>query len=48
MEKVDARKLCTEAQQALRHQAVRLKKAGRTYKEIGEIIGVQPTTVCQW
>ena len=24
------------------------KKAGRTYKEIGEIIGVQPTTVCQW
>ena len=48
MEKIDARKLSTEAQQALRHQAIRLKKAGRTYKEIGEIIGVQPTTVCQW
>ena len=48
MEKIDARKLSTEAQQALRHQAICLKKAGRTYKEIGEIIGVQPTTVCQW
>ncbi|MGB5567647.1 MAG: IS630 family transposase [Acidimicrobiia bacterium] len=48
MEKIDARKLSTEAQQALRHQAIRLKKTGRTYKEIGEIIGVQPTTVCQW
>lgn len=48
MKKIDARKLSTEAQQALRHQAMRLKKAGRTYKEIAEIIGVQLTTVCQW
>lgn len=48
MKKIDARKLPTEAQQQIRYQAIRLKKAGRTYKEIGEITGVQPTTICQW
>lgn len=48
MKKIDARKLPTEAQQQIRNQAIRLKKAGRTYKEIAEITGVQPTTVCQW
>lgn len=48
MKKIDARKLPTEAQQQIRNQAIRLKKAGRTYKEIGEIVGVQPSTVCAW
>ena len=48
MEKIDARKLSTEAQQQLRNQAIRLKKAGRTYKEIAEITGVHGTTACKW
>lgn len=48
MEKIDARKLNTETQQQLRNQAIRLKKAGKTYKEIAEIIGVDPTTPCKW
>ncbi|MEK6222359.1 MAG: IS630 family transposase, partial [Chloroflexota bacterium] len=48
MENIDARKLSTEAQQQLRNQAIRLKKAGRTYKEIAEITGVHGTTACKW
>jgi len=48
MVKIDARKLSTEAQQALRNQAIRLKKAGRTYDEIAEITGVHATTACKW
>lgn len=48
MKKIDARKLPTEAQQQIRNQAIRLKKAGRTYKEIAEITSVQPTTICMW
>jgi len=48
MKKIDARKLPTEAQQQIRNQSIRLKKAGRTYKEISDITGVQLTTVCQW
>ena len=48
MEKVDARKLSTEAQQQIRNQAIRLKKAGKTYEEIAEITGVHSTTVCKW
>ncbi len=48
MEKTDARKLSTEAQQELRNQAIRLRKAGRKYKEIAEITGVHETTVCKW
>lgn len=48
MEKTDARKLSTEAQQQLRNQAIRLRKAGRKYKEIAEITGVHETTVCKW
>lgn len=48
MEKIDARKLSTEAQQQLRNQAIRLRKAGRKYKEIAEITGVHATTVCKW
>ena len=48
MEKTDARKLTTEAQQQLRYQAIRLRKSGRTYKEISEIVGVSLTTVFTW
>lgn len=48
MNKTDTRKLKPEVQQELRHQAIRLRKAGRTHKEIGQIIGVHPTNVCKW
>ena len=48
MEKVDARKLSPEIQQQLRNQAIRLRKSGRKYKEIAEILGVHHTTACKW
>lgn len=48
MEKIDTRKLKPEVQQQLRNQAIRLRKSGRTYGEIGEIVGVHPTNVCKW
>jgi len=48
MEKTDTRKLKPEVQQELRNQAIRLRKAGRTYKEIGAIVGVHHTNVCKW
>lgn len=40
MEKIDARTLNQEAQEALRNQIVRLRKAGRPHEEISEIVGV--------
>lgn len=40
MEKIDARTLNQEAQEALRNQIVRLRKAGRSHKDIAEIVGV--------
>ena len=48
MEKRDARKLSTQAQQELREIAIRLKESGKTYKAIAEIVHVQPTTICAW
>jgi len=48
MEKRDARKLSTQAQQELREMAIRLKESGKTYKAIAEIVHVQPTTICAW
>jgi transposase len=48
MEKRDARKLTTEAQQELREMSIRLKESGKTYKAIAEIVHVQPTTICAW
>ena len=48
MEKRDARKLSTQAQQELREMAIRLKESGKTYKKIAEIVHVQPTTICAW
>jgi transposase len=40
MEKIDARTLTQEAQEALRKQIVRLRKTGRLNKEIADIVGV--------
>jgi transposase len=48
MKKIDARKLSTESQQQIRNQAIRLRKAGRTYKEISEITCVHQTTIAKW
>ena len=48
MEKRDARKLSTQAQQELREMAIRLKESGKTYKAIAEIVHIQPTTICAW
>ncbi len=48
MEKIDARKISTDAQQQLRYQAIHLRKKGLKYKDIADIIGVQLATVCQW
>jgi len=47
MEKIDTRKLKPEVQQQLRNQVVRLRKAGRSYEEIGQIVGVHPTNACK-
>ena len=48
MANIDARKLSTEAQQQIRNQAIRLKKSGRTYREISEIIGVHESGIGRW
>lgn len=48
MEKRDARKLSTEAQQELRNLAIRLKKSGQTYNQISKTIHVHPSTICNW
>lgn len=47
MEKIDARKLKTDAQQLLRKQVIRLRKAGKTYNEISEIVGIHRGTACR-
>jgi transposase len=47
-ERIDTRKLDPAIQQQLRHQVIRLRKAGKTYKEIGDIVGVHPTNACKW
>lgn len=48
MENTDTRKLKQEVQQHLRNQAIRLRKAGHTYAQIGEMLGVHHTNVCKW
>ena len=48
MKKVEARSLKPKVQQQLRNQAIRLRRSGRTYKEITEIVGVHLGTVCKW
>jgi len=48
MEKRDTRRLKPEVQEELRKQAVRLRKKGMSYREIGEVLGVHPTSACTW
>jgi transposase len=48
MKKIDTRTLKQEAQEQIRYQAVRLRKAGKKYKEIGELLGVSYSSACQW
>ena len=47
METTDTRKLKPEVQEQLRRQVVRLRKAGKTYKEIGEVVGIHYTNACK-
>lgn len=42
MEKLDARKLKKEVQQALREQVVRLRKQGKANKDVAEFLGMTP------
>lgn len=44
----DARKFTTETQEQLRKQAIRLRKQGKTHKDIAEIVGVHKDTVWRW
>jgi transposase len=48
MEKIDARKLSTDAQQQLRYQVIRLRKQGRKHSEISAITGVSRSTCSTW
>jgi transposase len=47
METIDTRKLKPDVQEQLRKQVVRLRKSGKTYKEIGEIVGIHFTNACK-
>jgi transposase len=47
METTDTRKLKPEVQEQLRKQVVRLRKAGKSYKEIGEVVGIHYTNACK-
>lgn len=47
METTDTRKLKPEVQEQLRMQVVRLRKSGKAYKEIGEIVGIHHTNACK-
>ena len=48
MEKIDARKLSTDAQQEIRYQVIRLKQQGHKRSEISEITGIHPSTISAW
>lgn len=48
MKRIDTRKLSQDALQQLRNQAIRLRKKGKTYKEISEVIDVHYSTICGW
>ena len=47
METTDTRKLKPEVQEQLRRQVIRLRKSGKTYKQIGEIVGIHHTNACK-
>ena len=44
MEKIDTPKLSTDAPQQLGYQIIRLRKQGKTHKQICSIIGVSRST----
>lgn len=44
MEKRDARTLKMEAQQELRHQVVRMRKAGMKNQDVAKLVGLSKTT----
>jgi transposase len=46
--KEDTRKLSLETLEQLRKQAIRLKKKGMSYTEIGDLVGVRRQTVSEW
>ena len=46
MEKIDAHTMIKEAQQMIRKQVIRLRKAGKTYREISDIVGIHKSTAC--
>jgi transposase len=48
MEKIDARKLSTDAQQEIRYQVIRLKQKGLKRFEISDITGIYPSTISVW
>ncbi len=48
MKRIDARSLSTDAQQQLRHQAIRLREGGKTYDEIALVVGVHRSTISGW
>ena len=48
MEKIDARKLSTDAQQELRYQVIRLRKQGLKHNEISAITGVSRSICSTW
>src|SRR3989304_4797839 len=49
MEKTDARKLGKEVQQELRNQIIRLRRQGRTNREIAQVVGVsEPHASAVW
>ena len=48
MKNDDARTLTSAAQEQLRKQAIRLRKRGETYTEIGEILGIHKHTAWKW
>lgn len=47
MKTIDTRRLKPEVQEHLRRQVIRLRKAGKPYREIGEIVGIHPTNACK-
>ena len=47
MATTDTRKLKPEVQEQLRKQVICLRKSGKPYKEIGEIVGIHPTNACK-
>lgn len=48
MKKIDTRTLKQEVQEQIRFQAVRLRKRGKKYKEIADILGVSYSSACEW